>query len=291
MPVRSDPLPPAQTPPVRLIATDLDGTLVRSDGTISRRTRRALTAAEGAGLLVALVTGRPPRWMAPVAEATGHTGVAVCANGALLYDMHTERVVASRLLDPGTQRAVAARLREAVPGLRFAVEYALGFGHEPGYRHGWAIGAVDVRVGPADAILDRPAAKLLVRHPTMACDELLVLAGKLLGGEVAVTSSSHECLLEISAPGVTKATGLTELAATAGVAAEEVVAFGDMPNDLPMLAWAGRAVAVANAHPEVLAAADEVTASNDEDGVAVVVERLLAAGPGTTATDGSLTLS
>ena len=263
--------------PARLLATDLDGTLVRSDGTISRRSCLALSAAEAAGMVVALVTGRPPRWMAPVAEATGHTGIAVCANGALLYDMHTEQIVAETLLDVATLQRVAAGLRDAVPGLLFAVEYGVDFGHEPGYVHGWAIGDVDVRVGPAEAILDRPAAKLLARHPTMACDELLAVAVQVVGGEAAVTSSSHEALLEIAAPGVTKASALADLASAAGVAAAEVVAFGDMPNDLPMLAWAGRAVAVANAHPEVLAAADEITASNDDDGVAVVVERLLGA--------------
>ena len=126
---------------------------------------------------------------------------------------------------------------------------------------------------------DEPLARerlrqLLARHPRMACDELLALAVEVLDGQVAVTSSSKEALLEISAPGVTKASALAGLAARAGIPAAEVVAFGDMPNDLPMLAWAGRAVAVANAHPEVLAVADEVTASNDEDGVALVLERL-----------------
>ena len=174
---------------------------------------------------------------------------------------------------------MVARLREAVPGLHFAVEYVPGFGHEPGYRHGWAIGVRDVRVGPAEAILDRPAAKLLARHPEMARDELLAVAVEVLGAEAVVTSSSQQALVEIAAPGVTKASALEGLAASAGVSAGEVIAFGDMPNDLPMLAWAGRSVAVANAHPVVLAAVDEVTASNDEDGVAVVVEHLLAGLP------------
>jgi hydroxymethylpyrimidine pyrophosphatase-like HAD family hydrolase len=218
--------------------------------------------------------------MGPVADATGHTGLAVCANGALLYDMHTERVVASTLLEPAVLLAVAERLRSAIPGLRFAVEYGPGFGHEPGYRHHWAIGGVRIRVGPLAELADRPAAKLLARHPSMACDELLAVAVELVGAEVAVTSSSHEALLEIGASGVTKASALADLAAGAGVAATDVLAFGDMPNDLPMLAWAGRAVAVANAHPTVLAAADEITGSNDEDGVAAVVERILAGQPG-----------
>jgi hydroxymethylpyrimidine pyrophosphatase-like HAD family hydrolase len=261
---------------VRLVATDLDGTLVRTDGTISARTRAALAAAEAAGIAVALVTGRPPRWMKPVAQATGHHGVAVCANGALLYDLHTERIVSSTLLPPEVLLKVATRLREAVPGLWFAVEYGPGFGHEPGYVHGWDIGDVDVRVGAPEVLLDRPAAKLLARHATMSCDELLALGREVLGEEVAVTTSSHEALLEIAASGVSKATGLASLAERAGVAAADVVAFGDMPNDLSMLGWAGYAVAVANAHPSVLAAVDEIAPSNDEDGVASVLERLVA---------------
>jgi Cof subfamily protein (haloacid dehalogenase superfamily) len=232
-------------------------------------------AAESAGIVLALVTGRPPRWMAPVAEATGHTGVAVCANGALLYDLHSETVLASSLLDVDDQLRVVQALRAVAPGLTFAAEYAPGFGHEPGYRHGWDLGRTDVRVGPAEEILDRPVAKLLARHATMAADELLALAVEVLGASVSVTSSSHEALLEISAHGVTKASALARLAGRAGITPEQVVAFGDMPNDLPMLAWAGRAVAVANAHPEVLALADEVTASNDDDGVALVLERLV----------------
>ncbi|HEV7653971.1 MAG TPA: Cof-type HAD-IIB family hydrolase [Mycobacteriales bacterium] len=258
----------------RMAATDLDGTLIRTDGTVSQRTCDAMHAAEAAGIVLALVTGRPPRWMAPVAEATGHAGVAVCANGALLYDLHTETVLDSSLLDVESQHRVVAALRSVAPGLSFAAEYAPGFGHEAGYRHGWDLGLTDVRVGPAEEILDRPVAKLLARHRTMSADELLALAVEVLGGSVAVTSSSREALLEISAAGVTKASALAALAGRQGISPAEVVAFGDMPNDLPMLAWAGRAVAVANAHPEVLALADEITASNDEDGVALVLERL-----------------
>jgi Cof subfamily protein (haloacid dehalogenase superfamily) len=260
---------------IRLAATDLDGTLLRSDGTVSGRTCRAIHAAEEAGIVLALVTGRPPRWMAPVAAATGHAGVAICANGALLYDLHTEQVVGSTLLDAPVALATVAALRAAVPGMSFAAEFTPGFGHEASYRHGWDLGEVTVRVGAAEQLLDQPVVKLLARHPTMDRDELLALARELVGADVTVTSSSTtEALLEISAPGVTKATALAGLAERAGIPAADVVAFGDMPNDLPMLDWAGRAVAVANAHPDVLALADEVTASNDDDGVALVLERL-----------------
>jgi hypothetical protein len=263
--------------PVRLVATDLDGTIVRSDGTISARTAVALRAAEESGLLVVLVTGRPPRWMGEVAAATGHTGVAICANGALLYDLHTETVVGERLLHPEQLRSIAGRLRDDVPGLLFAVEYGMDFAHEPGYEHAWDIGVPEVRVGPPASILDRPAAKLLARHPTLAPDELLARAVGILGTQATVTHSSTRALLEISAYGVTKASALSSYAGSAGIDRADVVAFGDMPNDLAMLAWAGHSVAVANAHPEVLASADEVTESNDADGVARVIERLLGA--------------
>src|SRR5436309_6973709 len=119
----------------RVVATDLDGTIVRSDGTISERTRNALAAAEAAGALVVLVTGRPPRWLGGVADATGHHGVAVCANGALVYDLHREQVVQSFPLAVDMAREVVARLRAAIPGIGFAVESLdTGFGHEPAYR-------------------------------------------------------------------------------------------------------------------------------------------------------------
>jgi hydroxymethylpyrimidine pyrophosphatase-like HAD family hydrolase len=85
-------------------------------------------------------------------------------------------------------------------------------------------------------------------------------------------------LLEIAAPGVTKATGLAEVAAGYGVPAAEVAAIGDMPNDVSMLEWAGRAYAVSNAHPAAIAAADEVLGRNDDDAVAGLIESLLSRG-------------
>ncbi|WP_165618413.1 HAD family hydrolase, partial [Mycobacterium talmoniae] len=80
-------------------------------------------------------------------------------------------------------------------------------------------------------------------------------------------------LIEIVPAGISKATGVQEIAGPRGIADEEVVAFGDMPNDLPMLRWAGHGVAMGNAHPDVLAAANEVTAANTDDGLARVLER------------------
>ena len=262
-----------------LVATDLDGTLLRSDHSVSDRTRAALAAVEAAGAGLVLVTGRPTRWMAPVVAQTGHRGVAVCANGALVYDLHTERVVRRFLLGAEATGEVVAALRREVEGVTFAVETGsddgLGFGHEPAYRARWD--QADKTVAPIGELTAGGVAKLLVRHEGMSGDELLAAARTVLGDTVEATHSTPGAggaLLEISASGISKATTLALLAADRGVHAGGVVAFGDMPNDLPMLAWAGHGVAVRDAHPDVLAIADEVTAGNDDDGVAQVLERL-----------------
>jgi Cof subfamily protein (haloacid dehalogenase superfamily) len=262
---------------VRLFATDLDGTLLRSDGTVSDRTRAALTAVEGSGRALVLVTGRPPRWMPPVVEATGHAGLALCANGAVVYDLATGQVVQEHLIDPDVGAEAVAAIRAALPDVVFAVERSgsRGLGREEAYALGFTPRG-EVLVAEVDELLTEPVAKLLARSPDLDPDEMLARVREVVGDLVEVTHSSTTGLMEISASGVSKAVALSRLADELGVPADEVVAFGDMPNDLPMLGWAGHAVAVANAHPEVLAAADEVTASNDDDGVALVIERLLA---------------
>lgn len=262
----------------KLIATDLDGTIVRSDGEISARTRDALAAAEDAGLLVVFVTGRPPRWMKPVSEATGHHGLAVCANGAIVYDLHSEQVVQEHPMDVAVARKLTEAIRDVVPDVMFAVEGAGRFGHEPRYRSKYET-PPDVVIAELHELLDRPITKLLARHTTMPTQQLLAEVEHVVGDLAVLTTatfSETDGLLELSAAGVTKAFGLERLAADHGITADDVIAFGDMPNDLPMLAWAGYAVAVANAHPDVVSVADEITASNDDDGVALVIERLLA---------------
>jgi Cof subfamily protein (haloacid dehalogenase superfamily) len=259
----------------QLVACDLDGTVVRSDGTISPRTREALARVEESGATLVLVTGRPPRWLHPVAEETGHRGLAICANGALVYDLHGEKVVESFLLDAATLRTAIAALREGIPDAAFGVEYGTSFAHERSYVLRWDVGGPSVEIVDADRLVERPAAKLLLRHERREADDLLAAARDVLQDLVEVThsSASGAGLLEISALGVSKASTLARLCAERGVPPSGVLAFGDMPNDLPMLAWAGTAYAMANAHPDVLAAVHRHTASNDDDGVAVVLER------------------
>jgi Cof subfamily protein (haloacid dehalogenase superfamily) len=256
-----------------VVASDLDGTIVRSDGTFSERTIEAIAAVEAAGASFVMVTGRPVRWMRQIADQTRHHGLAVCANGALLYDLHTEEVVRSWLLSPEAAVDVVGALREALPGIAFAVERLdLGFGHEEGYRPRWD-STDPVTRAPVEKLLSDDVVKLLARHEELSSDDLLRAAREAVPEGAELTHSSGDGLLEISAVGVSKASGLATVCAERGVEAEAVVAFGDMPNDLPMLSWAGTGVAVANAHPEVLAAADEVCASNDDDGVADFLSR------------------
>jgi hydroxymethylpyrimidine pyrophosphatase-like HAD family hydrolase len=212
-----------ETMPPRLVATDLDGTLVRSDGTVSDRTRAALALVEQAGATLVLVTGRPPRWMAPVVAETGHRGVAVCANGALVYDLRTERVVRSHLMDAGAAAQVVEALRRDVPGIAFAVEQGPvdgvpgGFGREEVYVPRWDVG--DVLVAPLEELVAAGAVKLLARHDAMTSDDLLAVARQSLGGLAEATHSSADGLLEISAAGISKASGLAALAAEHGVGA------------------------------------------------------------------------
>jgi Cof subfamily protein (haloacid dehalogenase superfamily) len=265
-------------PTPHLVATDLDGTIVRSDGTVSARTIAALSRVEKAGATLVLVTGRPPRWMGDIAEAVAHQGLAICANGALVYDLHTESVVEQHLIPVAALREAVGRLRAELPDLGFAVEYRDGIVYESCYdRVGWDRAVTAGRLADGDALLGRPCAKLLARHPSADADELLELAVRTIGDIATPTHSNGTRLLEISALGVSKATSLARLCERHGVAAADVVAFGDMPNDLPMLAWAGRPYAVANAHPDVLAAVGRHAPSNDDDGVARILERLFPA--------------
>ncbi len=257
-----------------LIASDLDGTLLRSDGTLDKRSRRALQSVEQAGTALVLCTARPTRWMRPIAEAIGHRGVAICANGGVLWDLRSESVLETVALEPVVLRDVVARLQAALPGGSWAVERPAGFAHEAAYEPRWPV-PDGTLVGDVETLIAEPAVKLLLRHDELTADELLARARQAVGELAELShSNSADALLEIAAAGVSKATALAAYCAERGIASEEVMAFGDMPNDLAMLAWAGYAVAVAGAHPDVLAAADEVTAGNDEAGVALVLERV-----------------
>lgn len=259
--------------PVRLIATDLDGTLLRSDGTISARTAQTLRAARGRGLRVVAVTARPPRTVTQLGPLAELVDGAICVNGALLIEAPSARVVDSSPIPVPIVRAAATMLREVVGEVNFAVET----GWEVMAEQGWRYHADRHAATPGlEEVLgvDDPVLKLLAHCPGRDVNELLTVARAAGLPDVEVCHSGGPGLLEISAAGVTKAGALARYCAANGIASDEVVAFGDMPNDAPMLQWAGRSFAMAGAHPEAVAAATDRTGANDEDGVAMVVEGL-----------------
>jgi len=262
----------------RLIATDLDGTLLGSQGSISPRTRRALERAQAAGIELVMVTGRPPRHVAKIEGVLELSGVVICVNGALIYDFGRELVVHEERLSAGIARELVTALRLRLPGICFAVEVGLEFGFEPSY------GLHSKRTEPphlpiADAVLlcERGVNKLIARHPQLSAEEMIARSRDLFP-RLGCASHSGAPFVEISAAEVSKGAALAAYCSERSIDREHVLAFGDMPNDLPMLAWAGRSVAMGNAHPSVLAAVHEVTLSNEQEGVANVLERLLSDG-------------
>ncbi|GAA2548720.1 HAD family hydrolase [Pseudonocardia hydrocarbonoxydans] len=262
----------------RLVASDVDGTLLDPFDRVTPRTAAAIGRAVAAGVGFVLVTGRPPRWVPPVVEAVGVGRYAVCANGGVLYDAVEDRVLWSQTLDPDALADLAHAVAQVLPTGGLAVERvgdgargAAAFVAEPAYRHAWPDS--DNLVTERSDLLSLPAVKMLVRCSELNSDAMMAALAPVVGDRADLTFSHPGGLVEMSAPGVTKATGLAEVAGRLGVEVADVVAFGDMPNDLEMLRWAGHGVAMGNAHPVLREVADEITASNADEGLALVLER------------------
>jgi Cof subfamily protein (haloacid dehalogenase superfamily) len=258
---------------IRLVATDLDGTLLHTDGTVTARTREVLNAVEELGVTVVFVTGRPVRWMDALWEHVGGHGLAIVSNGGILYDVHSHTVRMARTIPVEAGLEVAKRLRDAIPGTTFAMERVEGFAKESGFMSRIPP-PPDLRVGPVEEILDDQVVKLLARHEDAEPEQFWAEVEAHVGHLVTTTWSSLGALVEMSAVGVSKASTLELLCAERGIDASQVVAFGDMPNDLAMLEWAGTSYAMANAHPAVLDLAGRTAPSNEDDGVAAVLAEI-----------------
>lgn len=258
---------------VRLVATDLDGTLLRADGTVSERTRRVVGVLEAAGIPVVFVTARPLRWMGELWPMVGEHGLAVLSNGAILYDVAERAVLELHGIEADLGLRLCAAVSEALPAASFALECLSGIRRDPRFLEPRPV-PPGSRVGPLAEIWDEPAVKVMVRCPGVDPGELRAAVTAAVG-DLATPTWSVEDLVEISARGVTKASGLQRVCSRLGVPASAVLAFGDMPNDLPMLAWAGTSYAVANAHPTVREAVDRIAPDHDDDGVARVLEALV----------------
>jgi HAD superfamily hydrolase (TIGR01484 family) len=265
----------APSAPPRLVATDLDGTLLRSDGSASARSIAAVRALEHAGVAFVVATARPPRWMHGLLDVVGARGVAICSNGAFVYDVAARAVIAERTISRAAVLDIVGDLRRAIPTVSFAVESTTGFGREAAYSSEHPE-PDELSIGDIAELIDPLPGKVLARSAERDGAAFVNCVADIVGDRAVVAFSGATGLAEISASGVTKAAVLAEWCVDIGVDAAEVWAFGDMPNDLPMLAFAGVGIAVSNAHPAVLAAADDVCGSNDDDGVAVVLEQIVA---------------
>ncbi|MGW2957037.1 HAD family hydrolase [Streptomyces sp. NPDC001220] len=261
--------------PYALIATDLDGTLLRADDTLSERSLAALARAGRAGARHLVVTGRPAPRVRPLLDDLGCTGLAVCGQGAQVYDAGAERLLWSVTLERELAETALGKIEAEVGQVYAAVDQDGVDGLtliEPGYRMPHPT-LPALRVDRRDDLWCAPISKVLLRHHTLSDDELAATARAVVGSLATVTMSGPGTV-ELQPCGVTKATGLALAAGHLGLGPEQAVAFGDMPNDIPMFDWASYGVAMANAHPELKAVADEITLSNEDDGIAVVLERL-----------------
>ncbi len=259
----------------RLIAIDVDGTLLGAGFAVSERTANVLRRVAAAGAVIVLVTGRSPRKLERVFTELGTRYAAICANGAIVYHPAEDQPRSCQMLEPAQAREVCRLIQEQVPDVMFAAEVDGGrLLHNPGWpvHHEDRGIALPVRL---EGLIATQLVKLQARAPGRNSDSFNKLVTDAVGDLVEAVCPGYEGLVEMTPRGVTKASALAALAAELDIDAADVLAFGDMPNDISMLRWAGRSVVVANAHSEARAAADEITLSNLEDGVAVYLERLL----------------
>ncbi|MGO2669280.1 MAG: HAD hydrolase family protein, partial [Microbacterium gubbeenense] len=242
--------------------------------TVPPFTARVLRDVDEAGVPVVFTTGRPLRWVEPLREHIGAHGIAIVSNGAFTYDLHTDRAGRVHGIDPASGLEVAGRITRALPSAQLALEFPDGIRVTPEFAR--ASQRDGAPCGDLPSLWTEPAIKLLVRDASVDGDELRDVVTAVVGEDATVTWSIPG-LIEISAPGITKAHALQALCAERGIDASGVVAFGDMPNDIPMLAWAGTACAVDNAHESVRRIADHVIPSVHDEGVAHTLAALLAA--------------
>ncbi|MFD9221356.1 HAD family hydrolase [Streptomyces sp. NPDC060064] len=262
--------------PYKLVATDLDGTLLRGDDTVSERTRDALAAATAAGAAHIIVTGRAVPWTRHILDDLGYDGLAVCGQGGQVYHAGEHRLLTSVTLDRQLAGLALSKIEAEVGPLAVAAsrdgldgEVLVG----PGYRVQEGPLPVVAFEDPAE-LWSAPLSKVFIQHPELG-DDALAQASRATVGSLVDVVVAGPGVVEILPLGLSKATGLSLAARRLGLRASDTIAFGDMPNDIPMFGWASHGVAMANAHDELKAVADEITASNEHDGIAVVLEHLL----------------
>ena len=260
---------------VHLVVSDFDGTLLGSGQKISSRTRQVLRQLHELGVEFVVATGRPPRYCDSIAEQTGIPTTLLCANGAVEYDAASGAINQLAPLDLDNARDLLIEIRQAFPEAGFCAEMGSEFVAERRWLE-LAARPAESNITDVVPLLDQRVHKLLINLPNRSADETLSLIDPLVNGRA---NAMHAGLpfVELMPPGVDKAFGLRRLCEQRKISPMAVVAFGDMPNDDAMLEFAGWGVAVSNAHQSTQDAADEITDSNVNDGVAIVLERMISA--------------
>jgi Cof subfamily protein (haloacid dehalogenase superfamily) len=261
---------------VRLVATDLDGTLLDPNGQITERTARAVAAARATGIHVVPVTGRPPQATWALAAAAGLGPLAVCANGAVIVDLERAEVLEISEIAGAIATGLVDLVRRAIPDILLASDDLERFCYERGFFSG----AVDwdeilEEVDDIRPVVATGCIKLIARTNETTAPQLIELLEREVGEVGHVTTSGLDWV-DIGAPQVSKAYALERVCDRLGVGIEEVVAVGDNHNDLSVLGWASSAMAPANAIPDVLAVVERVLPANSDDGVACLLEELVA---------------
>lgn len=264
-----------------LIATDLDGTVLDARLQISPRTQAALRRAEAAGIVLVPATARQVLGIRMLAPQYPFTKWVASSNGAVVTHLSTDELLAEATIPPSSMAGLIERVEAAVPGAAFFVVYGAGRQRAAEASYQRLSKFSDHKLDPARfPVMSRSqltafaANKVAVRHPDLSSAELFTCLQSVLDHDLAVTHSGAP-FVEISASGVSKAWGLERLRAHLEIPRERTLAFGDAHNDIEMLAWAGRAIAMSGAPAELLAVADEVAPCVDEDGVAIVLEKVL----------------
>lgn len=263
--------------PIRLIAFDLDGTIVPDFHTIAPRVQAALRAAQERGVVVTLATGREYGVLKKFITLLNLRAPIICLQGALTVDPLTDATVSGSFMDSATARRVVEMARAQrlalylYPGERAYAESA-----SPLSRAMFAATQSPVQeVANLMDVLEPPPFKALIVEEAERVPGLMAEWQAALTDLPVDVTRSLETLIEIVPQGVSKGRALADLAARLGIAREDVMAVGDQDNDVEMLAWAGIGVAMGNASPKARAAADHLAPSIEEDGAAWAVERFV----------------
>ena len=276
--------PPAQAAPrpprgIRLVAVDVDGTLLRSDKQMTRSVGEAIRAATAAGVRVVLASARPPRSLRTIYDALQLDTLQINYNGALIFDRSRNRPLRHVPLDVALARKVIAAGRRVDRRCCVSLEI-LDRWYTDHYDQTLPTEtSISFRpdfVGPLNAFLTVPVTKLMLLAPPDRMERITAAIQRRFAGQVGMTVADRH-LLQVMHHTVNKGEALAEIASRYGVDRSEVMAIGDAPNDVEMMRWAGLGVAVANAWDAALDAADAVVPSNDEDGVAHAIDRYILA--------------